>query len=234
MISLKQFMWTVPFLCFLVSYFIFHCFLTTTVLSTPSLIGKQLQEAVQILSDNNLNARVLSQKEDNDLLPGTILSQMPAAHRTIRPHQSVFFVVSKKSPQKLAPNFQQKNKELIEKIARDQILSLKMHYLPSNFPENTCIGQIPNADHALADTRMTLYLSGNSRNKPVILPSFKKRPMHEVEPFLTEHSIKSSTIHAKPIEPQHICKNCVVIDQKPLAGSLIDLKKVPNIQLYVQ
>jgi beta-lactam-binding protein with PASTA domain len=231
--KLKQFLWILPFFCFLGSYFLFHCLLTTTALTTPSLIGKQLQEAIQILSDHNLNARILSQKEDNDLTQGTIINQMPAPHRKIRPHQSVFFVISKKSPQKMTPDFQQKNKQNIEKIASDEAISLKILYLPSNYPINTCIGQIPNPHQPLVDHRMTVYLSGGSATKPVILPSFKNRTMAEVSPFLTENTIKFITIHAKPIEPNHMC-NCTVTDQKPLAGSLIDLKKPLTVQLYVQ
>lgn len=234
MTSIKQFLWLVPFLLFLSSYFILHCLLTTTSLTTPSLIGKQLQDAIQILSDHNLNARILSQKEDNDLMPGTILSQMPASHSKIRPHQSVFFVMSKKSPQKTAPQMQQRSKEIVEKIAADQEISLKTHYLPSHYPEQTCIGQLPSPEQPLPDHRMTVYLSKGSSTKSVILPSFKKRSLHEVLAFLTENNIKFNTIHARTPEPNHSCKNCVVIDQKPLVGSLVDLKKPLTIQLYVQ
>ena len=234
MIRFKHFLWTIPFICFLGSYCILHCLLATNALLAPSLIGKNLQEAVQILSDYNLNARIISQKEDNDLAPGTILSQMPAAHRKIRPHQSIFFVVSKKTVQKTTPSFLQKNKTDIEQMAKEQGISLKLHYLASHHPENSCIGQLPAPQEPLPDHRMTAYLSSGSTSKLVILPSFKKRPITEVGSFLTEQGIKFNAIHAKPIDTSHNCKHCIVVDQKPLVGSLINLKKPLTIQLFVQ
>lgn len=234
MVSLKHFLWTVPFLCFSISYIVFYYVFASTSLVTPELIGKQLQDALQVLSDHNLNARILSQKEDEDCIPGTILSQMPAPQRIIRPHQSVFLVLSKKPVTQKAPTLLQKNKQEIEKIAAHQGLSLKEYYFTSNYPENVCIGQLPSGEQPLNERRLTVYLSNGSSKKPVLLPSFKKRPLSEVTSFLTEHGIKFHTIHAKPVEPNHVCTNCIILDQKPLAGSLVDLCKPLTIQLYVQ
>lgn len=201
---------------------------------TPSLIGKQLQDAVQVLSDHNLNARIVSQKEDNDVAAGTIISQIPNPSCKIRPHQSVFFVVSKKTPPKKAPLLLQQDRKTLEKIASEQSIILKTHYLPSHYPHDICIGQIPNAEEPLPDNRITAYLSGGSALKLVLLPDFKKRPVSEVTSFLGENNIKYHIFHAKTLTMGHDCKHCLVIDQKPLAGSLIDLKKPLNVQLYVQ
>lgn len=200
----------------------------------PALLGKPLSETLQILSDLNLNARILSQKEDNDLIEGTIISQMPSAQRKIRPHQSVFLVISKKSLQKKAPNFLQKDKATIDKIAQEQSLLLKIYYIPSNYPQDYCIGQFPSPQQIIFNNRMIIYLSNSCSNKLVILPSFKQHNVLETTEFLTEKEIKFSLSHSNHIDDNHSCKNCRIFDQKPLAGSLIDLKKSFLLQLNVQ
>ncbi len=234
MISTKHFLWTLPFFCFLATYFIAYWFLTPQHFLTPSLIGKPLQEALHILSDRNLNTRIITQKEDKDLASGTIISQIPEANRSIRAHQSIFLVISKQPKQKVAPNLLQKSKETIEKMALDQEIKVKYHYLPSHYPENSTIGQIPSPNQPIVDNKATLYLSQGSGNKPVLLPSFKKKLINEVVTFLEENKIKFNILHTKPIDPNHTCKSCIVIDQRPLAGSLIDLKKPLTIQLHAK
>ncbi len=232
MTSLKHWIWILPFICFFGSYFAFHCFFAPNTLATPTLMGKQLPEAIQLLSDTNLNMRILSQKEDHDLPPGTILSQIPSANSSIRPHQSLFVVISKQVEQKQAPNFLQKKSDTCYEIAEKHAIVVKTYEI-SHLIENICIGQLPGPNQPLIDNRITLYISKGS-SKPSLLPSFKKRSLEEVASFLTENSIKYSVIHAKPIDTQHTCKNCVISQQKPLAGSLIDLKKPLTIQLFVQ
>lgn len=230
--SFKHWIWLLPLICFFGSYFIFHCFFSSHHLSTPSLIGKQLPEAIQLLSDCNLNMRVLSQKEDDDLAPGTILSQLPSAQSSIRPHQSLFVVLSKKAEQKKAPHFLQKKRFNCLEIAEKQNILVKI-YETSHITEDICIGQIPEPGQPLIDNRITLYIS-QCLSKPILLPSFKKRPVEEITTFLTERCINFSIVHAKPVDQLHSCKNCIVTQQKPLAGSLIDLKKPLTIQLFVQ
>lgn len=229
--KLKHFLWTLPFICFIGSYFVAHWALVTEQLIAPCLIGKQLPEVMSILTSVNLNARILTQKEDNDLPTGTILSQIPLSGHTIRPHQSVFLVTSKQSPLKIALNFLKKNKKELEFLCSKEGISLKTHYVPSKYPEGTCIGQIPGPNQPLPDNKVTVYLS-NSNNKLVIVPSFKKHFTQEVVSFLDDNALKYKLIHSKPIEQNHVCRNCIISDQRPMAGTLIDLKKEQIIQLY--
>lgn len=234
MMHIKHFLWILPFFCFIVSYAVFHYLLAPLPLITPPLIGRTLQDAVQILSDHTLNVRIISQKEDNDVPPGTILSQIPSPCFKIRPHQSVFLVISKKAPPKKAPLLLQKERKVAEKIIAELGMPLKAYYVPSHHPYDVCIGQIPNPEEPLPDNRITAYFSSGSSTKPVILPNFKEHPLNQVTSFLTENGIKYHIFHAKPLAPGHDCKHCQAIDQKPLAGSLIDLKKPLTIQLYAQ
>ncbi len=233
MIHVNRFLWFFPFVSFIASYAIFYYFLSPSSFETPCLIGKNLTNALQILSDHNLNARVLSQKEDSTLVPGTIINQIPVPARKIRAHQSVYLVISKLPPTKIVPDFHKKTKDEIERMAAENNILVSYHYFSHHYPAHSCIGQIPEPNQPLIDNRMIIYLSQDTSHKPIVLPSFKQRLVTEVQSFLDEHSIKYTIIHAHPAEATHQCKRCKVIDQKPLAGSLLDLKKPFQVHLYV-
>ena len=80
---------------------------------------------------------------------------------------------------------------------------------------------------------MIVYVSSGEQ-KPVILPSFKGMYVNDVMQFLESHGIKTTIFHAKAFGANHICSSCTVLEQKPLAGSFIDLQKPLTVYLYVQ
>jgi beta-lactam-binding protein with PASTA domain len=231
MTLLKHTLWALPLFCFFGSYFTLYYLFSPSVISTPSLIGKQLSEALQVLSENNINMRILSQKEDNDIPAGTIVSQIPSAQSSIRPHQSLFVVITKQAEPKKAPHcINKKIAECLE-LAQKEHIHVKTYMVP-HLLDDICIGQLPAPNQPLIDNKITLYLSKNPE-KQSLIPSFKNRCVEDVSQFLTEHNIKYALIHAKHIDTQHSCKNCIITQQKPLAGSLIDLKKPLTIQLFI-
>lgn len=232
--QINRLFWVLPFLSFIASYLFFSYFLGPYSFETPCLIGKELINALQILSDHNLNARILSQKEDTTTAPGTIISQVPATARKIRAHQSVFLVVSKLPEPRLVPDLRKKNKEEIEHFATEHNITINYYYFSHHYPAHTCIGQIPETNQPLIDNRMIVYLSQDNKHKPTLVPSFKQQLVSQVQSFLDEHAIKYTIIHARPVESTHQCIGCKIIDQKPLAGSLLDIKKTLYVQLYVQ
>ena len=77
---------------------------------------------------------------------------------------------------------------------------------------------------------MILYLSANN-HKPFIWPDFRGRELDEAVSFLEQHEYSPKIIH-------NTQKNdgTFIIDQRPIAGSLIDLQNdtKPLVQLYIQ
>lgn len=228
----KHIIWILPLICFFTSYYTLYYLFTPSVFAAPALIGKQLPEALQILSDNNINMRILSQKEDNDIQPGTIVSQAPIPHSSMRPHQSLFVVITKQAEQKKAPSFLNKKTSECLGLAQKEQVHIKTYKIPYLL-EDICIGQLPIPDQTLSENRITLYVSSQP-SKPSLLPSFKNKTVKEVAEFLKENNLKYSVLHARQNDVQHDCSKCVIAQQKPLAGSLIDIKKPLTIQLYVQ
>ncbi len=199
---------------------------------TPSLIGKNINYAAKMLSQYNLNLRIIAEKEDADLPEGTIISQTPAKQQKVKPQQSVFCVVSYRTQTVHAPCLVNNQVKQVDELLKKEKIRNKSYCLTSKYPEGTCIAQIPSAQEPLQYQSMITYLSAGNK-KTALFPSFKGESVDEVVEFLDKHSIKPSVLHTKQVDTHHNCTNCIVIDQKPLAGSLVDLSKPLPVHLQV-
>lgn len=236
---LGQLAWALPFISFACGYLLLAKLYQTQEITAPSLVGKSLQEAFRSLSTHNLNLRILTEKEDPDLKEGTILSQTPLAGKQIKEHQSIFVAVSKAPPQKIAPNCINKTCRILKQELARAGIRARPYYLPSNYPKDHCFAQHPGAHEPVNDSYITLYISrGTENSKPIIWPDFTNRPVIDIIEFLKKHAINAQIIHPqktdKP-EAAHTCDTCVVVDQRPLVGSLVhlDIERLPQVQLQV-
>jgi len=201
-------------------------------LPTPALVGMQLPDAFTILSQHNLYPRILQTTEDADIPAGTILSQTPAPLTKIKPQQSVFLVISKPAPLPRAPNCINASKKTILKEAQARNIRVKTYHLPSVYPLDHCFAQYPSADQPVIDNTMIVYLSAGNR-KQVILPNFKNLSVSQAQEHLINQPIALHPTHTTPV-PYHECTSCIIVDQRPLAGSLIALDDAKPLQLNLQ
>jgi beta-lactam-binding protein with PASTA domain len=224
--KLKSLFWTIPFISFLLGYLLFKfIFSINNKIVVPTVVGLQLKDAVKILSDTNLNIKIITEKEDDDLPDGTIIAQTPF-NTEVKPLQSVYLTTSKKPKKRFAPNFVKKNINEINKIAQKEEIKIKKYFLPSNQKEDICIIQSPKDGELLKDDRITLYIS-STNNKKVIFPDLRDLSLQNALDFLNLYSIKPTI--TKENEDQ---KDKIIIDQRPLAGSIVDLEKV-TVQLKI-
>lgn len=198
----------------------------------PALIGKQLPHALSILSQHNLNPRILHEQVDDDVPAGTILGQTPLAGQKIKPYQQLFLTVSKKSEKTMAPLLTGKSYEKVLEQLQSAHIKHKMYELASKKPTGTIIGQVPTAGTPLEHNTMVLYVS-KGNNKPILCPQFTGRSIKEITQFLEAYNIVPELYHAHPIPSGHVCTHCVVINQQPLAGSILDLQQGLLVQLKV-
>lgn len=201
-------------------------------MQTPSLVGMQLPDAFTVLSKHNLYPRILRETEDSDMPAGTILSQMPAPSTQIKPQQSVFLVISKPAPLPCAPHCINKAKQTVHIQTQARNIRVKMHSLPSIYPIDHCFAQYPAPDSVVTDNTMIVYLSAGNR-KPIVLPNFKQLTVSQAQEHLVSQPITVHTTHTGPA-PYHTCTGCVIVDQRPLAGSLITLDESKPLQLNLQ
>lgn len=202
-------------------------------IQTPRLIGTQLIDALSQSSEQEINLRIIGKKDDPDLPNGTIISQTPKAGQKIRPHQSVFCVISMREEQRTAPHAIGKNRKQISQELKTAHLKQKAYAITQSTPCKTCIAQFPAPGEILPGSTLITYFSKDA-TKPFIVPSFKGLTVPEVEERLISHGITPSISHHMYVPHTHTCNQCQVIDQRPLPGSLVNLNPSLHVQLYVR
>jgi beta-lactam-binding protein with PASTA domain len=223
--TFKDFAWIIPFFFFLVGYAITACLISTQVIEVPSLIGRPLGEIVQLFSRHHIPLTVIAEKEDADLEPATVLAQIPAPGQTIKPYQSLSIALSTKPPQLHAPSWLGQTQQEIVKQAEQLHLRLKIYSLESTYSHGICCGQYPAPGTALEEPLVLVYVS-TGLSSLRIFPDFKGSSLSDAQEFLIRYGLKGQLIPEK-------YNDGIVVDQRPLAGSFIDLKKPPAIYFYI-
>lgn len=216
--------WSLPFISFFSGYILFFFLYTPQKLAMPSLIGKNIHEVAKILSNNQLNLRILKEKVDTLLPEGTIISQIPAPHQKIKAHQLVFCVVSALPPIAKAPYLIGKNIQEIEQALNAEGIIHKQYAFESIYPENYCFAQLPPPGQKIKDNCVITYQS-KGPSSLLLMPNFVGKKIKEIKSLLELHDIPVSLIHKNITGPAHTCDECYVTEQKPLAGSFFTLKK---------
>lgn len=206
---------------------------TVKTVETPCLVGKSLHEALNLLSSVNLNGKIVREKIDPDLPEGTIISQNPSTGTRIKTHQSVYLGIIKKPAAQKVPNLIGKSKADIEELLAS--LNLKAHYylIPGLCKGGTCSAQHPMAQEPLDGQEIVVYLCDTTPN-PVIMPVLTGHTISQVKEFLAPYPIDLEIIHLNSTAHDHTCENCSIIDQRPLAGSLISFLQGKKLILQVK
>jgi len=231
----KNLLWTLPFLSCIGGYLLPDIMYPQEEIETPALVGKNVEQALAILSNHNLNARMLMYKEDETMAQGSILAQTPLAAQKIKQNQSVYLVVSTK-PQKIkAPHLLGQSLKDIDPMLQKNKIHAQSFYIESNYPQGQCFAQQPSPEKDLERDSMIIYLCA-AKTKMMLVPNLKNKPLHLVLECLKTHPVSTEIIHT-PEEPlNHQCDNCIVLDQRPLGGSIITMDdKMPlHMQLQVR
>jgi beta-lactam-binding protein with PASTA domain len=224
--------WVVPFLLFLFGYIGTYLFLQQESIVTPNVIGKSLQEAVVLLSKQRLGVRLVREQEDSSIPEGTIMDQIPRSNNKIRPNQNIFVTISKKPSLFLAPTFLGCNiKDIQAKSFKGDIDLLGIHCF-GEYSANICFAQYPKPGQLLSRKFIVAYVSRGSF--PLyIVPNFKGLSVSQVKDFLRLEDGQLEIVHLQEVLNSHTCVNCYVIDQRPIAGSIISLDKPFQIQVQV-
>lgn len=199
----------------------------------PALIGTTIHSASLILAENQLNLRVLARKEDNDLPEGTIVNQTPQAGQLTRLNQPVFCVVSKQSTLMQTPDCIGKSMYEIDQLAKKNSLLLTIYEIPSLQPAGSCIGQIPAANTDLTNRKLMVY-STAPVNKEFIFPDIRGKRIADLISFIEENNFKVEIIHDREKAFAHDCSKCIVREQRPLSGTIMNQKSYIPVQLLVE
>lgn len=232
MFHIRSFLWLMPFASFIGGYLIVASLHRQPALQAPSIIGKTLDQAVLILSETNLNLRIVGQKEEAQLPEGTVLTQTPAAGSTIKEQQALYVTTAKKPIPLAMPNLIAKTQAQAQAELEALSLQPKIYHIASDQPIQTIIAQFPDAGESTHAQEIILY-SATDAQKPLIMPNLKQRSLDEVISFLDLNGITPAISHV-PTTPDHQCTNCIIVDQRPLAGTIFKRAKEKPLQVQLQ
>lgn len=222
---IKKFFWLFPFISFLAGYFIIQLLFGAEQKPTPNLIGKTLQESCELLADENLNVRILGRKEDSNLPSHTIVSQTPQPNEKIKPHQSVYVVITSQTKINHAPALVGKPLDAITHELEKLNIKFVMHPVASPYPTNTCIAQLPLPGELIEKNTITIYCAAENK-KPVLWPNFKGKNLGAVKELLETVNITPQVLSHYGHE---ITDASCIIDQRPRAGTLLVLDEAKPI-----
>ncbi len=225
--------WITPFLGFLLGYFILSGFFGKKDVLVPNITGKTIQESLRILSQNSLKLTLLKEIDVLDLPQGTILSQNPAKDFKIKSGQSVFVTVSKKPTTQITPNFFNVSYSKINKIISKQNLKTEIHWLESYLPSKNLIAQYPLPGDSLDNKKLILYLSKGSCNF-FIVPNFKGCSLSNLREAIDDSNVTLELFYKNTDYSYKSEDEIFVFDQKPIAGSIVDLSKKLYLQILVE
>lgn len=200
----------------------------------PHLIGKQVHEILPLVTQYNLNIRLIDQKEESDLPEGIILNQIPTAGTTIKSNQPLFLVTTKKPLPIFAPACIEKHIDDLVGTLRKNDINHQIYYVPHAYPKEICFAQSHHAHESLEKEKLILYISSGN-DKPIIWPSFVNMPLQEVIEFLSVYTINPSVINDATDKEQR-SDDYIIIDQRPFAGTLLTLNtdKPLSVQLRIR
>jgi beta-lactam-binding protein with PASTA domain len=230
--SKSSFFWIMPFICFLFGYYALFRLVTVDYIETPSLIGLSLSDALKTMSVDRLQGQIVAEKEDVDLAPGVVVDQRPHAGQKVKRSQPICLTVTKRPDPLVAPLCVSLDKHGIEELVAADRIRVKYHELESSFPSGRCYAQYPAPGQEIIDRMLHVYVS-RGMSSIRLFPDCKNRPVSELLPFFKSHGITPQLFHITPISVDHDCSYCIVQNQKPLAGTLIDLKRPLAVQLMV-
>lgn len=230
--QLFKVLWIAPFICFFGGYFGMRFLLHQSTIPMPLVVGKTADRALIILSDKNLNPRIIGIVEEPDIEPGTILNQIPRAESKVRPHQTVFLIMSARPSVPYAEDCIGKHQSYIEKVyAQKKITPL---FVGFNYPlpQGTCFAQYPHAGAPVPHNPI-MYITQETEQK-YIIPSFIGAPALVALENLQKQGVSVTIIGECADTDKTTYANLRIIDQRPLPGSFITIGSMHKPSLHIR
>jgi len=196
---------------------------------TPHLVGKQVHTILPIITEHNLNIRLIDQKKKQICQRESFLTKHPAAGTTIKSNQPLFIVTTKKPLALRAPRCIGMNSDELHQQLQLEGIHPRIYHLPHPYPEKICFAQSPQPDEPLEKNKLIIYVSSGN-NKPIIWPDFTDIPLQHVINFLDDYHIEPQIIN-DCTHREYATDDYIVIDQRPFAGTLVTLDETKPLSV---
>lgn len=227
----KSLFWIIPFCSFVAGYTIMSLYTGKRTVTVPSLIGESIFNALVTCSDANVHLKIIAVKENGDLPHATVLEQIPESKEKIKENQTIYIVVSTHPPRPTVPAFNSESisareKELINRGFK--IIKKQFHHI---LPKDSYIAHIQIPGEKTTDNTIIFYVSSGNEDT-IIWPSLCGYSLTQVEDFLATRGIVPHIIQEKKATTDNN-SDMIVVDQRPVAGSIIRGSQQPYVQLRV-
>jgi beta-lactam-binding protein with PASTA domain len=230
---LSPYIWALPFILFILGYMGASLFIPKRSITAPHLIGKQTHEATQICSPLRIHLYITEEKIEDDLPIGTIIYQKPTPGSTLKAGQPIFIVTTKHNDSPLLPDFIHQSKTHIMQWCKEQGVRCKIYAISSNLPEETCIGQYPQAGTRLIDKKIHVYIAKHQSNQ-YVFPTCIGLNAAQVHAFIQKSGNQARYYEKNQEISQESLEQYTIVQQKPTPGTFVKLDKPMHIQYEVQ
>lgn len=196
----------------------------------PNLVGKMATEGLLILSELELNARILKIKEDPHFREGTIIEQTPISQSKIKQNQQVYLVITKEPAPFQPIDLIGKTESEIRSLFAATEIAVKIIFVSHDIHKaGLCFAYHYALSKNTHDPHVIAYLS-SGENGFVIWPSFTTKSIDEVAQFFLLNQI-TPTIKYKEDAPLN--NGGTIIDQRPTAGAIIEKRLLNSIPVHL-
>jgi len=186
----------------------------------PEVVGKEVEEAVLILSKNKLSARITGKKFSSKIPVNVVISQTPAPGTKVREGRSIKLVISGGAEIITAPDVVgMKLREAKVSLSEIGVDIANMSYTYSKVSQSEVIAQDPPAGFKVVQQEgINLLVSAGPFKPKLMMPDLRGKRLEGVASFLKESSIKIAMIKEEPSSE----KEGIIIFQSPPPGSIVD------------
>lgn len=232
-VKISPLRWTLPFIAFFAGYWLCSLLMHRRQVMVPSLVGKSLDQALELASNNSLSVRLSAHKIRSDIPAGLVLDQIPQAGIPVNIPHLIGLTVSRRPTVPHMPLLIGKKEAELKQWAVENGYTLDAISVKSNYPAPLCCAHVPQAGMVPEATRLKVYYAAPVTTQ-IIMPSFIGRTVAEVSIACSGHDLVINSFHREAQVPDHhVCADCMVIDQLPAAGTVVPLRNLKNIHVQV-
>lgn len=220
-----------PFIFFLIGFLIMSIVIQEKAFKVPLLLGHSVVYALNEATRQGFTLKLLAQKDAPDVAAGTVIIQKPQAGSFIKPKQAVLITVAAEPVRAEIPTLAGLKQEQWQPYTQD--FKITEHHLTHSLPLGMVIAQSPAAGERYDHESLTLYVAHGPETRRIV-PNLCGYQVEQVQEFLEGYGITCTLFeeHYDPRRHAHF-EPGMIIAQKPIAGSWIDLKKPSLVQLVV-
>lgn len=187
----------------------------------PHVVGKKLDDAVQVLAENGLVGKKAEVRTDKQYPEGTVVLQNPPADAEVKSGRGVYLTVSGGEPMVAVPGLRGRTqRDALFALERVGLASGEVRYeFSDEYPQGTIIDQgIPESTKVAVGRSITLVVSQGKSGEQVPVPDVTKRTFAEAERTLIQAGLRIGNITYQV--NADLLPN-TVIDQFPKPGDLV-------------